>query len=74
MPHQCNAECECTEDLTAAAAALSEASKLLSASTTCGSDEVIEAYYAAFRRAKARFSGAMAAYRDHLAESRGLAA
>jgi hypothetical protein len=53
-------------DLNAAAAGLAEASRLLSQSVLSDSDEVIEVYYAFVRTAKAKFSGAMAAYRDHL--------
>ncbi|MES1258104.1 MAG: hypothetical protein ABUS51_06725 [Acidobacteriota bacterium] len=53
-------------DLNAAAAGLAEASRLLSQSILSDSDEVIEVYYAFVRMAKAKFSGAMAAYRDHL--------
>ena len=55
-------------DLNKAAAGLAEASKLLSASILADPDEVIEVYYAFVRASKARFSGAMAAYKDHLRE------
>ena len=63
--------CECRMDLNAAAAGLAEASKLLSASILSDSDEVIETYYAFVRAAKAKFCGAMAAYRDHLMDTGG---
>jgi hypothetical protein len=66
--HQCGPECECRIDLTKAAAALEEASRLLSASVLFDSDEAIETCYAFVRASKAKFSGAMSAYKDHLRE------
>ena len=66
MEHTCGPACECRMDLNAAAAGLAEASRLLSQSVLSDSDDVIELYYAFVRAAKAKFSGAMAAYRDHL--------
>jgi hypothetical protein len=42
---------------------------LLSESILSDSDEMIEMYYAFFRAAKAKFCGARAAHRDHLAEA-----
>jgi len=68
MQHTCGPACECRKDLNAAAAGLAEASRLLSQSILSDSDEMIELYYAFVRASKAKFSGAMAAYRDHLEE------
>jgi len=59
--------CECKRDLSAAAAGLAEASRLLSDSILFDSDDIIDTYYALVRAAKARFLGARAAYRDHCA-------
>jgi hypothetical protein len=55
-------------DLNAAAAGLAEASRLLSASILSGPVELIELHFAFVRATKAKFSGAMAAYKDHLVE------
>jgi len=66
---QCEPGCRCRADLNAAGAALAEASRLLSESILSDSDEMIEMYYAFFRAAKAKFCGARAAHRDHLAEA-----
>jgi hypothetical protein len=56
-------------DLNAAAAGLAEASRLLSESIFSGSDDLMEMYYAFFRREKSKFCGARAAYKDHLLSS-----
>ena len=69
MQKKCGPGCQCRADLNAAGAALAEASKLLSQSVMSDSDELIETYYAFFRAAKAKFCGARAAHRDHLAEA-----
>lgn len=66
MRRPCGPNCECKMDLNAAAAGLAEASKLLAQSILSDSDELIELYYAFVRASKAKFSGAMAAYHDHL--------
>ncbi len=67
MRHDCGPTCECKRDLSAAAAGLAEASRLLSESVLFDSDDIIDTYYALVRAAKARFLGARAAYRDHCA-------
>jgi hypothetical protein len=69
MRHRCGQECPCRKDLDAAAAALAEASKLLSLSIMISSDDRIETYYALVRGAKAKLRGARAAYLDHQAEA-----
>jgi hypothetical protein len=55
-------------DLNAAAAGLAEASRLLSQSVLFGPDELIELHFAFVRATRAKLSGAMAAYKDHLDE------
>ena len=68
MDHICDSNCTCKSDLEAAAMALEEASKLLTACIFAGSDDVVDSYYAFFRLAKAKFCGALGAYKDHLKE------
>ena len=68
MDHICDSTCACRRDLAAAALALEEASKLLTASIFSGSDDLTDSYYAFFRLAKVKFCGARAAYKDHLTE------
>jgi hypothetical protein len=68
MDHLCDSTCTCRIDLTNAATALEEASKLLTSSIYSGSDDLTESYYAFFRLAKAKFCGARAAYQDHRQE------
>jgi hypothetical protein len=70
MCDACGEWCDCKIYLNNAAAGLAEASRLLSASIQADSDEAIELYYSLVRAAKARFCGAMAAYKDHLCEAR----
>jgi hypothetical protein len=69
MNHECDSRCSCRVDLDAAAAALEEASRLLSDSIMISSDDVIEACYARLRANWAKFRGAMEVYREHLAET-----
>jgi hypothetical protein len=66
---KCGPECKARLDLDKAAAGLAEASRLLSGSTCSDSVEVIDTYYAFVRAAKARVSGALMAYREHLLDS-----
>ena len=68
--HRCGHDCPCRKHLDDAAAALAEASRLLSESITINSDDLIESCYTLVRVAKAKLQGARAAYLDHLAEGR----
>jgi hypothetical protein len=69
MLHQCGPACECRMDLDAAAVALEQSTRLLSAFVFSDSHEVVEKYYAAVRASEMKLKGAMAAYRDHLVET-----
>jgi hypothetical protein len=69
MKHVCTSNCECRTDLIAATAALEEASRLLLASITSRSEDVIETRFAFLKAAKVKLIGAFAAYQDHFAEA-----
>jgi hypothetical protein len=66
MEHICGPGCEQRMEMDAAAAALAEASALLSRSIMGSSVEMIEVYYAHVRAAKAKFRGSMAEFKEHL--------
>ena len=68
MPHICGQACECRKDLDAAATALEESARLLSAFISGGSIDAVEKYYAVVRASEMKLKGAMLAYRDQLAE------
>ena len=68
MDHICDSTCNCKMDMAAAAMALEEASRMLTASIFSGSEDLVDSYYAFFRLAKVKFMGARAAYKDHLKE------
>jgi hypothetical protein len=68
MNHVCDSMCNCKSDLETAAKALEEASRMLSASIFAGPDDLVDSYYAFFRLSKAKFCGALAAYKDHQKE------
>jgi len=69
MAHLCTRNCECKIDPNMAAAALAEASRLLSVSILSGSSETIELRFARVTAEKLKTNGALAAYRDHFAEA-----
>ncbi len=69
VPHECMPNCPCKVDLDAAVAALTEASRLLSASILSGSEEIIEERFGSARIAWLRLIGARAAYKDHFVET-----
>jgi hypothetical protein len=69
MKHFCGPECACRVDLDRAAAALTEASRLLSASIMVSSVDLIESCYAGVRVAKAKVHGAIGAYVEHLTDA-----
>jgi hypothetical protein len=54
--------------LDAAATALEESARLLSAFISGGSIDAVEKYYAVVRASEMKLKGAMLAYRDQLAE------
>jgi hypothetical protein len=60
--------CQSMKDLDTAAAGLAEASRLLSDAIALNSAEMIDAYYAGVRCAKARVSAALSDYRDRMSE------
>ncbi len=68
MTHKCDSSCNCKSELELAAMALEEASKLLTASIVAGPDDLVDSCYAFFRLSRAKFCGALAAYKDHLTE------
>ena len=67
MAHVCTRNCACKIDLNMAAAALAEASRLLSVSILSGSSETIELRFARVTAETLKTNGALAAYRDHFA-------
>jgi hypothetical protein len=69
MAHVCTRDCKCKINLNTAAAALAEASRLLSVSILSGSSETIELRFARVTAEKLKTNGALAAYRDHFAEA-----
>jgi hypothetical protein len=69
MAHLCTRNCACKIDLNMAAAALAEASRLLSVSILSGSSETIELRFARVTAEKVKTNGALAAYRDHFTEA-----
>jgi hypothetical protein len=67
--HPCDEACSCRANLDEAAATLQLSTNLLARVAFSGRQDVIEAYYAGVRAAEAKLAGAIAAYRDHLADA-----
>ena len=65
MSHVCDANCEHRVRLDAAVAELESSSGLLLKSVFSGSDDAVEAAWAALRMAKVKFSSARAICRDN---------
>ena len=66
--HICGRKCDCRAELIDAATRLSEVATLLSSTVSAGSNDRIELHYALVRAAKAKLTGAMEEWREHLVE------
>ena len=66
--HVCGPKCDCRAELIDAATRLSEAATLLASTVSAGSNDRIELHYALVRAAKAKLTGAMEEWREHLVE------
>lgn len=67
--HICGSKCDCRADLIDAATRLSEVATLLSSTVSAGSNDRIELHYALVRAAKAKLTGALEEWREHLRDS-----